>query len=345
MKLTTVSVDLAKALFQLHAIDEQGKTALRKQLKREQVVPFFATLEPCLVGMEACGGAHYWARKLQALGHTVKLMAPKFVKPYVKSNKSDVADAEAICEAVTRPNMRFVPIKTVEQQAILAVHRARQGFVKARTAQANSIRGLLGEFDVVLPQGIRHITERLPGILEDRDNALPRSLRQLMQRLSEHFKELDRQVVELEREIQQWHRSNEDSCRLAEIPGVGPLTATALVASVGDAKNFTNGRQMAAWLGLVPRQHSSGGKPTLLGISKRGDGYLRTLLVHGARSVVRVVESKTDPSADWLKGLLARRHTNVAVVAQANKTVRIAWALLAHGSKFRADYTPDVTGA
>ena len=345
MQLTTVSVDLAKTVFQLHAIDQQGKTALRKQLKREQVVPFFANLEPCLVGMEACGGAHYWARKLQALGHTVKLMAPQFVKPYVKSNKNDVADAEAICEAVTRPNMRFVPIKTVEQQAILAVHRARQGFVKARTAQANSIRGLLGEFGVVLPQGIRHIVERLPDILEDHENALPGSLRQLMQRLMEHFKELDRQVVELEREIQQWHRSNEGSCRLAEIPGVGPLTATALVASVGDAKNFSNGRQMAAWLGLVPRQHSSGGKPTLLGISKRGDGYLRTLLIHGARSMVRVVESKTDPSADWLKGLLARRHTNVAVAAQANKTARIAWALLAHGTKFRPDYTPDVTVA
>lgn len=345
MQLTTVSVDLAKTVFQLHAIDQQGKTALRKQLKREQVVPFFANLEPCLVGMEACGGAHYWARKLQALGHTVKLMAPQFVKPYVKSNKNDVADAEAICEAVTRPNMRFVPIKTVEQQAILAVHCARQGFVKARTAQANSIRGLLGEFGVVLPQGIRHIVERLPDILEDHENALPGSLRQLMQRLMEHFKELDRQVVELEREIQQWHRNNEGSCRLAEIPGVGPLTATALVASVGDAKNFSNGRQMAAWLGLVPRQHSSGGKPTLLGISKRGDGYLRTLLIHGARSMVRVVESKTDPSADWLKGLLARRHTNVAVVAQANKTARIAWALLAHGTKFRPDYTPDVTVA
>ncbi|MGR0140758.1 IS110 family transposase, partial [Pseudomonas sp. MD332_8] len=189
MQLTTVSVDLAKTVFQLHAIDQQGKTALRKRLKREQVVPFFANLEPCLVGMEACGGAHYWARKLQALGHTVKLMAPQFVKPYVKSNKNDVADAEAICEAVTRPNMRFVPIKTVEQQAILAVHCARQGFVKARTAQANSIRGLLGEFGVVLPQGIRHIVERLPDILEDHENALPGSLRQLMQRLMEHFKE------------------------------------------------------------------------------------------------------------------------------------------------------------
>lgn len=344
MKLTTVSIDLAKTVFQLHAVDEHGKTALKKQLKREQVLPFFAVLEPCLIGMEACGSAHYWARKLQAYGHTVKLMAPQFVKPYVKSNKNDVADAEAICEAVTRPNMRFVHVKTVDQQAILAVHRARQGFVKARTAQANSIRGLLGEFGIVMPQGIRHIAERLPGILEDQDNDLPGSLRQLMQRLGEHLKELDRHVDALEREIQQWHRNNEDSCRLAQIPGVGPITATALVASVGNAKNFTNGRQMAAWLGLVPRQHSSGGKPTLLGISKRGDCYLRTLLVHGARSLVRVVGSKTDPSADWLKGLLARRNTNVAVVAQANKTVRIAWALLAHGSKFQPGYTPDVTG-
>lgn len=344
MKLTTVSIDLAKTVFQLHAVDEHGKTALKKQLKREQVLPFFAVLEPCLIGMEACGSAHYWARKLQAYGHTVKLMAPQFVKPYVKSNKNDVADAEAICEAVTRPNMRFVHVKTVDQQAILAVHRARQGFVKARTAQANSIRGLLGEFGIVMPQGIRHIAERLPGILEDQENDLPGSLRQLMQRLGEHLKELDRHVDALEREIQQWHRNNEDSCRLAQIPGVGPITATALVASVGNAKNFTNGRQMAAWLGLVPRQHSSGGKPTLLGISKRGDCYLRTLLVHGARSLVRVVGSKTDPSADWLKGLLARRNTNVAVVAQANKTVRIAWALLAHGSKFQPGYTPDVTG-
>lgn len=294
-------------------------------------------------GIEACGSAHYWARKLQTFGHTVKLMAPQFVKPYVKSNKNDVADAEAICEAVTRPNMRFVSVKTVEQQAILAVHRARQGFVKARTAQANSIRGLLGEFGIVMPQGIKHVTERLPGILEDSENDLPGPFKQLMQRLGDHLKELDRQVAELEREIQRWHRSNEDSCRLAEIPGVGPLTASALVASVGDAKSFANGRQMAAWLGLVPRQHSSGGKPTLLGISKRGDCYLRTLLVHGARSVVRVVESKTDPSADWLKGLLVRRNTNVAVVAQANKTARVVWALLAHGRRFRPDYTPDVT--
>ncbi|MBJ2259663.1 IS110 family transposase [Pseudomonas psychrophila] len=344
MKLTTVGIDLAKNVFQVHGVDERGQPVLRKQLKRDQVASFFAVLEPCLIGMEACGSAHHWARKLQGFGHTIKLMAPQFVKPYVKTNKNDVADAEAICEAVARPNMRFVPIKTTEQQGVLAMHRARQGFVKARTAQANSIRGLLGEFGIVIAQGISHITERLPGILEDGENGLPGAFRQLIQRLGDHLKELDRQVVQLEREIQQWHRGNEDSCRLAQIPGVGPITASALVASVGDAKSFASGRQIAAWLGLVPRQHSSGGKSTLLGISKRGDCYLRTLMVHGARAVVRYAESKTDLSADWLKGLLGRRNTNVAVVAQANKNARIAWALLAHNCRFRPDYTPDVTG-
>jgi transposase len=344
MKLTTVGIDLAKNVFQVHGVDERGQPVLRKQLKRDHLAPFFAVLAPCLIGMEACGSAHHWARKLQGFGHTVKLMAPQFVKPYVKTNKNDVADAEAICEAVARPNMRFVPIKTTEQQGVLAMHRARQGFVKARTAQANSIRGLLGEFGIVIAQGIRHIAERLPGILEDGENGLPGPFRQLMQRLGDHLKELDRQVGQLEREIQQWHRGNEDSCRLAEIPGFGPITASALVASVGDAKSFANGRQMAAWLGLVPRQHSSGGKSMLLGISKRGDSYLRTLLVHGARAVVRYAEGKTDSSADWLKGLLARRNTNVAVIAQANKNVRIAWALLAHDRRFRPGYTPDVAG-
>lgn len=344
MKLTTVGIDLAKNVFQVHGVDERGQPVLKKQLKRDQVAPFFAVLEPCLIGMEACGGSHHWARKLQAFGHTVKLMAPQFVKPYVKTNKNDVTDAEAICEAVARPNMRFVPIKTTEQQGVLAMHRARQGFVKARTAQANSIRGLLGEFGIVIAQGICHIAERLPGILEDGENGLPGSFRQLIQRLGDHLKVLDLQVGQLEREIQQWHRANEDSCRLAEIPGVGPITASALVASIGDAKSFANGRQMAAWLGLVPRQHSSGGKSTLLGISKRGDCYLRTLMIHGSRAVVRYAESKTDPSADWLKGLLGRRNTNVAVVALANKNARIAWALLAHDRRFRPDYTPDVTG-
>jgi len=340
MKVTTVGIDLAKNMIQIHGVDERGKTVLRKQLKRAQVASFFATLEPCLIGMEACGGAHHWARKLQGFGHEVRLMAPQFVKPYVKTNKNDVADAEAICEAVGRPNMRFVPLKTTEQQSVLAVHRARQGFVKARTAQANAIRGLLGEFGMVIPQGMAPLAKRVPEILEDGENGLTGSFRQLLQRLMEHLKELDRQVGELEREIQVWHRENEASRKLAKIPGIGPITASALVASVGDAKNFANGRQMAAWMGLVPRQHSSGGKPTLLGISKRGDSYLRTLLVHGARSVVRYAEGKTNPASDWLRSLLNRRNTNVAVVALANKNARIAWALLAHDREFRSDYAP-----
>lgn len=338
MKVTTVGIDLAKNVFQVHGVDERGKTVLKRQLKRDQVGPFFANLPACLIGMEACGSAHHWARKLGALGHAVKLMAPQFVKPYVKTNKNDAADAEAICEAVARPSMRFVPLKSVQQQSILAVHRARQGFVKARTAQANQIRGLLSEFGIVIPQGIGQITRRLAEILEDAENGLCGQFRRLLQRLGEHLQEMDRQVGELEREIQLWHRQNEHSCRLAQIPGIGPITASALVASVSDAKSFANGRQMAAWLGLVPRQDSTGGKPRLLGISKRGDTYLRTLLIHGARSVVRVSEHKAEAKS-WLKQLLVRRNKNVAAVAVANKNARIAWALLAHGADYEPNYS------
>jgi transposase len=270
----------------------------------------------------------------------VKLMAPQFVKPYVKTNKNDAADAEAICEAVSRPTMRFVPIKTGEQQAVLALHRARAGFVKARTAQANQIRGLLGEYGLTIPQGIRHITQRLPAILEDGENELPGVFRALLLRLGEHLQALDRQVDELEEQIAAWHRENEASRRLAQIPGIGPLTASALVATVGDAKGFRNARQLAAWLGLVPRQHSTGGKALLLGISKRGDSYLRTLLIHGARSVVRVAERKAGDSSTWLTQLIARRHKNVAAVALANKNARIVWALLTHDRGYEAKYAP-----
>ena len=277
MKITTVGIDLAKNVFQIHGVDERCKAVLKKALKRAQMLSFFANLSPCLIGMEACGSAHYWARKLQGLGHNVKLMAPQFVKPYVKTNKNDAADAEAICEAVTRPTMRFVPIKNGERQAVLAMHRARQGFIKARTAQANQIRGLLAEYGITIPQGISHIATHLPDILEDGENGLPGAFRQLIDRLGTRLKALDRQAHELEVQIQAWHRGNEASRKLAEIPGIGPITASALVASIGDAKNFDNGRQLAAWLGLVPRQNSSGGKRTLLGISKRGDTYLRTL--------------------------------------------------------------------
>ena len=338
MNITTVGIDLAKNVFQLHGVDEHGKTALKKQLKRDQMMPFFANLPACLIGMEACGSAHYWAHKLQELGHTVKLMAPQFVKPYVKTNKHDAADAEAICEAVSRPNMRFVPIKSSEQQAVLALHRARQGFVKARTAQANQLRGLLAEHGIIIPKGIAHIGKRLPDILEDSENGLPGMFRQLLERLGAHLKELDRQIQELDAQIQHWHRESVASKKLAQIPGIGPITASALVASVGDAKNFENGRQLAAWLGLVPRQHSSGGKQTLLGISKRGDSYLRTLLIHGARAVLRVAERKAEYANSWLAGVMERRNHNVAAVALANKHARIVWALLAHDREFDADY-------
>jgi transposase len=337
-KITTIGMDLAKNVMQVHGVDERGKAVLKKQLKRDQVASFFANLPACRVGMEACGSAHHWARKLEKLGHMVKLMAPQFVKPYVKTNKNDVADAEAICEAVSRPSMRFVPIKSGEQQAVLALHRARQGFVKARTAQANQIRGLLAEYGIIIPQGIGHVAKRVPEILEDGENELRGVFRQLLARLAEHLNELDRQVGELEVQIQSWHRESEASRKLAQIPGIGPITASALVASIGDAKSFKNARQMAAWLGLVPRQHSTGGKPMLLGISKRGDAYLRTLLIHGARAVLRVAERKANYADSWLANLLSRRPKNVAAVALANKNARIVWALLAHNREYEADY-------
>lgn len=337
MKITTLGIDLAKNVFQLHGVSDCGKPALKKQLKRQQMAEFFANLPACLIGMEACAGAHYWARKLQGFGHTVKLMAPQFVKPYVKTNKNDAADAEAICEAVARPNMRFVPIKNIEQQSVLALHTVRQGFVKARTAQANQIRGLLAEFGLIVPQGIGHIAKRVPELIEDASNELPGAFRLLAQRLLDHLKELDRQVDELEAQIVRWHRQSETSSKLAGIPGIGPITASALVATIGDAKNFDNGRQVAAWLGLVPRQHSSGGKQNLLGISKRGDCYLRTLLIHGARSVIHW-ESKRADSCSWLSGVLKRRHKNVAAVALANKNARIVWAILAHDRPYQSDY-------
>jgi transposase len=338
MNITQVGIDLAKLVFQIHGVDAGGKIRLRKQLKRSQVAAFFAQLAPCLIGMEACGGAHFWARKLMEFGHTVKLIAPQFVKPYVKTNKNDAADAEAICEAVGRPNMRFVPIKNTEQQALLGLHRARQGFVIERTAQANQIRGLLTEFGLVIPVGIRCIERKLPEFLEDAENGLSGVSRALFARLLEHFRVLDRQVEELEREINAWHREDTASQRLQAIPGIGPLTASALVGSVGDAHAFHNGRQFAAWLGLVPRQNSSGGKMKLLGISKRGDVYLRTLLIHGARSVLFSLKRDPDRADGWLSRVANRRNPNIAAVALANKNARIVWALLAHGRDYQLGY-------
>jgi transposase len=338
MNITRVGVDLAKLVCQVHGVDERGHAKLRKQLKRSKVAEFFAQLTPCLIGMEACGSAHFWARKLTEFGHTVKLIAPQFVKPYVKTNKNDAADAEAICEAVGRPNMRFVPIKNTEQQSVLGLHRARQGFVTGRTAQANQIRGLLAEFGLAIPVGIGAIERKLPEFLEDAENGLSSVSRALFARLLEHFRLLDRQVEELEREINAWHREDAASKRLQAIPGIGPLTASALVASVGDAKAFHNGRQFAAWLGLVPQQSSTGGKTNLLGISKRGDTYLRTMLIHGARSVL--FSLRRDPARvdGWLARVANRRNPNIAAVALANKNARIVWALLAHGRDYTSGY-------
>ena len=339
MKITTIGVDLAKNIFQIHGVDAHEKPVVRRALKRGEMLPYFANLQPCLIGMEACGSAHYWARKLMEYGHTVKLMAPQFVKPYVKSNKNDARDAEAICEAVARPNMRFVPIKNAEQQAVLSLHRARQGFIKARTAQGNQIRGLLGEYGLIMPQGIYNICKHVPDILEDAENGLPGNMRALINRLTEYLKELDSQVIALDKEIKLWSANSEACQKLTDVPGIGPLTASALVATIGDAKNFASGRELAAWLGLVPKQHSSGGKSVLLGISKRGDTYLRMLLIHGARAVIRFVEGKQDKTSEWTQRLLARRNKNVAAVALANKNARTIWALLTKESKFRPDYT------
>lgn len=340
MEITTIGIDLAKHVFQIHGIDSTGKAVLKKQLRRDQLAAFIVQLPPCLIGMEACGGAHFWARKFQQMGHQVRLMAPQFVKPYVKSNKNDKADAEAICEAVGRANMRFVAIKNPEQQGVLALHRGRQGFVHARTAQSNQIRGLLAEFGQVIPQGMAPLRQHVPDILEDTSNELPSTFKLLIQRLLDHLNALDAQVNELDRQILAWHRANPDSQKLQQIPGIGPITASALVACVGDATQFSCARALSAWIGLVPRQHSSGGKARLLGISKRGDVYLRTLLVHGARSLICQAQAHPERYA-WLNALIGRSNANIAAVALANKNARIAWALMAHDTAFKANYRPE----
>ena len=340
MKITTIGVDLAKNVFQVHGIDEAGTVIVSKTLRRRQMIPFFSKLKPCLVGIEACGTSHHWARELSGLGHRVKLMPPAYVKPYVKRNKTDAADAEAICEAATRPTMRFVPVKTADQQAALSLHRARSGLVRSRTGVANQIRGLLEEFGVVLAVGIKHVRDEVPGLIEDGEIDLPPLFRRTLKELHAHLRELDHRIETLEGELRAWHRANEASKRLEKIPGVGWLTATALVASIGDAKTFKNGRQLAAWLGLVPRQHSSGGKPRLLGISKRGDTYLRTLLIHGARAAIRTVDRDRTATGQWARQVMTRRPKNVAVVVRANKNARIVWALLAHDRDYEQNYTP-----
>ena len=334
-QVTTLGIDIAKNVVFVHGVDAHGHVVVTKRLARPKVLPFVAQLPPCLIGMEASGGAHYWAREFTQLGHTVKLMPPQFVKPYVQSQKNDPNDAAGICEAVERPRMRSVPVKSVPQQDMQALHRIRERQIKARTALLNQIRGLLMEYGIVIPQRASQVRHKVPYILEDAENGLTATAREWLQALAEELQALDQRIAATDRHIERLFAADEACQRLAQLAGIGPLTATALVAAVGDATDFKNGRQFAAWLGLVPRQHSTGGKTTLLGMTKRGNRYLRTLLIHGARAVLRVVDRKTDPRSRWLQGVKARRGKHCASVAQANKTARIAWALLAKGDHYR----------
>lgn len=335
MTIARVGVDLAKLVFQVHGVNRAEKVQQRKQLRRSQMLGYFGKLEPCLIGMEACGGAHYWARELSKLGHDVRLMAPQFVKPYVKSGKNDANDAEAICEAVGRPSMRFVAIKTVEQQVIQAEHRIRSRLVKSRTALTNEIRGFLAEFGVIVAKSLGPLRRALPELLEDAENGLPGDFRVLLMGLSEELRALDERIAAFDARIAQVAREDDRIKRLLEIEGIGPITASALVAAVGDATQFNSGRDMAACFGLTPRQHSSGGKNRLGRISKRGDKYIRMLLVHGARAALKAAQNKGDGRSRWVKNLADRRNKNIATVALANKNARIAWSVLSRGESYR----------
>ena len=332
MNLSRAGVDIAKSVFHVHAVDRHQKPGWQAKLKRgEWLDALCKHLAPdAEVGMEACASSHHWARKLQQRGFRVKLIAAQFVKPYVKSNKNDRVDAEAICEAMSRPGMRFVAVKSVAQQDMQAAHRIREELVAQRTAKANQIRGLVGEYGIVAPAGIQQLRCALPQWLEDAANELTEDFRVLLADLSEDLRHLDDRIAKLDKRIARDVRNDPVACRLLELRGVGPLTASALAGALGDGKSFTKGRDFAASLGLTPRQHSTGGKDRLLGISKRGDAYLRKLLVHGARAVLRHAKDRDDGLSQWLKALTARKHVNVATVAMANKTARVAWAIVRH---------------
>jgi transposase len=330
-----VGIDLAKRSFHLYAVDAEGRAVLSRKVTRARLSAVVAQLPACTIAMEACGSAHHWARLFRTFGHEVRLIAPQFVKPYVKSNKNDAADAEAICEAAQRPGMRFVAVKTVEQQDIQAIHRMRSLAVQQRTAQINQIRGLLLEYGLEVAQGRAAIQRRLPEILEDADNGLSERFRAEVHELAEELRHLNERVAHYDEQIEQIAQGDAQARALMTIPGLGAKGATALLAAVGeDPQLLKNGRGLAAWLGLVPRQHSTGGRERLLGISKRGDVYLRNLLIHGARAVLRCIERKEDPTSRWATALKARRHTNVAVVAMANKIARIAYAVIVTGKPY-----------
>ena len=345
MNITRIGLDLAKSVFQVHAVDHKGHRLFSRALKREKMMAFFQNLSPCLIGMEACASSHFWARTLVSMGHEVKLIAPQFVKPYVKGNKNDANDAEAICEAVSRPNMRFVPVKTVEQQDIQALHRIRQEQVRQRTALVNQIRGLLSEYGIVISRRVESLRNALPDILEDAENRLTADFRILLKGLQEDLLHLDDRIGSQDQAIRKLSQEHEGAKRLQQLRGIGPITATALIAAIGNGRQFARGRDAAAWCGLVPGQHSSGGKSKLLGISKRGDTYLRTLMIHGARAVLKTAQSKDDRLSQWLQKLCNRRNKNIAAVALANKTMRMAWALLVRGQDYDPNFGYEIEAA
>ena len=335
MNVTTVGIDLAKNVFSVHGVNGHGKVVLKRTVARGRLLECFANLPPCVVGMEACSGAHHWARALRELGHDARIIAPRFVIPYRKSGKNDGNDAEALCEAVSRPAMRFVPVKSGEQQAILCLHRIRAGLVAERTAQINQIRGLMAEFGLIMPKGRYPAQHHIPDLLEDADNGLPSLVRRLLFDVWQRILQLNRQILAYDRELESLAKQSEAAKRLMSIPGIGAITATALVASIGDPKQFHNGRQLAAWLGLVPRQYSTGGKTRLGRITKQGDKYLRMLLIHGTRAVLATLKDKQDRMSCWLRELIARRGYKRAAVALAAKNARIVWAMLTHAQDYR----------
>ncbi len=339
MKLSRVGIDLAKNVYQLHGVDRSGKTMWKRRLKRHQWLKVLLDkTEPgCVIGMEACASAHHWGRELQSRGYTVKLIPPQFVKPYIKSNKNDARDAEAICEAMSRPNMRFVTVKNVEQQDIQATHRIRAELITQRTAKANQIRGLVAEYGLVAPKHMSSLRAAIPCWLEDAENGLTADFRSLLHGVWNDLLGLDDRVCEMDKLIKRLAENHEECVRLQQLRGVGPMISTAMIATVGDARQYHKSRQMAAAIGITPKQHSSGDRDRLLGISKRGDVYLRTLMIHGARSVVANAKHKDDRLSRWVTAIATKRHPNVAAVALANKTARMAWAMLRN----ETDYDPD----
>ena len=333
--VTTIGLDIAKSVFQVHGVDAAGNVVIRRQIKRRYMLAFFQKLPPCLVGIEACASAHHWSRELQAIGHSVRLMPAAYVRPYVKRHKNDATDAEAICEAVTRPNMRFVATKTEEQQSCLTLHRTRHLFIRQQTSVINAIRAHLAEFGIVAPVGRNGVDQLLGVVADASDKRLPEIARACVAALGAQLRILKAQILQFDRMITAWHRSSEASRRLDDIPGVGPALATALVASVADPKAFRSGRDFSAWIGLVPKQSSSGGKDRLGSISKRGDRYLRSLFTTGALAVIRYAKIHGAKHRPWLTALLMRRPTKVAAIALANKIARMAWAMMARGERYK----------